>query len=177
MGQDGLVLDGAAQTPYLNDWLGKWHGRAAVVVRPRDTEQTAAVMRICHQTHTPVVTQGGNTGMSGGATPDCSGAQVILSTARMRTVRHVDPINNTITVDAGCVLQAVQDERCTGLHGVPTMFIAELDHPRFADFDGRVAHRRELDAVVAALGAAFRASCTVSLLTADGVHAAAPAKE
>jgi FAD/FMN-containing dehydrogenase len=108
VGQDGLVLDGEAQTPYLNDWLGKWHGRAAVVVRPRDTEQTAAVMRICHQTHTPVVTQGGNTGMSGGATPDCSGAQVILSTARMRTVRHVDPINNTITVDAGVLLAEVQ---------------------------------------------------------------------
>jgi FAD/FMN-containing dehydrogenase len=108
VGPDGMVLDSEAQVPYLNDWLGKWRGRAAVVVRPRDTEQTAAVMRICHQTHTPVVTQGGNTGMSGGATPDASGAQVILSTARMRTVRHVDPINNTITVDAGVLLAEVQ---------------------------------------------------------------------
>ena len=65
-------------------------------------------MRICHQTLTPVVTQGGNTGMSGGATPDTSGAQVVLSTARMRKMRNLDPINNTITVDAGVLLSDIQ---------------------------------------------------------------------
>ncbi len=108
VGAAGLVSDVDAQAPYLRDWLGKWQGRSDVVVRPRDTAQTAAVMRICHETHTPVVTQGGNTGMSGGATPDASGAQVVLSTTRMKTVRGVDPINNTITVDAGVLLADIQ---------------------------------------------------------------------
>ncbi|EGI78515.1 FAD-binding oxidoreductase [Hylemonella gracilis] len=107
VGDAGLVLDPEAQAPYLRDWLGKWQGRAPVVVRPRDTAQTAAVMAICHETHTPVVTQGGNTGMSGGATPDGSGAQLVLSTARMNTIREVDPLNNSLTVEAGVLLAQV----------------------------------------------------------------------
>ena len=78
-----------------------------MVVRPADTEQTAAVMRICHETRTPVVTQGGNTGMSGGATPDGSGAQIILATTRMNTIRKLDLVNNTVTVEAGVLLASV----------------------------------------------------------------------
>jgi FAD/FMN-containing dehydrogenase len=107
VGDAGLVTDAEAQTPYVNDWLGKWHGKTPVVVRPRDTEQTAAVMRICHETRTPVVTQGGNTGMSGGATPDASGAQIILSTTRMNAIRKLDLTNNTVTVEAGVLLASV----------------------------------------------------------------------
>ncbi|APW35809.1 hydroxyacid dehydrogenase [Rhodoferax koreense] len=107
VGDAGLVLDAEAQAPYLQDWLGKWHGRTPVVVRPSSTEQTAAVMAICHETHTPVVTQGGNTGMSGGATPDGSGAQVVLSMVRMNAIRHVDPMNNSLTVEAGVLLANV----------------------------------------------------------------------
>ncbi|EOA05586.1 FAD dependent oxidase [Herbaspirillum frisingense GSF30] len=109
VGDAGLVTDAEAQAPYLKDWLGKWQGRVAVVVRPADTAQTAEVVRLCHLTHTPIVTQGGNTGMSGGATPDDSGAQVILSTTRMNRVREVDPINNTMTVDAGVILAHAQE--------------------------------------------------------------------
>uniref|UniRef100_UPI0040394764 FAD-binding oxidoreductase n=1 Tax=Variovorax sp. BK018 TaxID=3450241 RepID=UPI0040394764 len=113
LGDEGLVQDAQAQSPYLSDWLGKWHGRASLVARPADTAQTAAVMRVCHETHTPVVTQGGNTGMSGGATPDASGAQVILSTGRMNRIRVVDPLNNTLVAEAGVLLaqvrQAAQD--------------------------------------------------------------------
>jgi len=107
VGDAGMVLDAEAQAPYLQDWLGKWQGRTPVVVRPLNTEQTAAVMAICHETHTPVVTQGGNTGMSGGATPDASGAQVVLSMVRMNTIRQVDPLNNSLTVDAGVLLANV----------------------------------------------------------------------
>jgi FAD/FMN-containing dehydrogenase len=110
VGPTGLVTDPAEQAPYLSDWLGKWQGHTALVVRPRDTAETAAVMRACHELHTPVVTQGGNTGMSGGATPDHSGAQVVLSTARMNRVRGIDPINNTLSVDAGVLLATVQAE-------------------------------------------------------------------
>ena len=107
VGDAGLVLTAEAQAPYLQDWLGKWHGRTPVVVRPLNTAQTAAVMTICHETLTPVVTQGGNTGMSGGATPDASGAQVVLSMVRMNTIRQVDPLNNSLTVEAGVLLANV----------------------------------------------------------------------
>lgn len=109
VGPAGLVTDAAAQAPYLTDWLGKWTGRATVVVRPSDTAETAAVVRLCSETRTPIVTQGGNTGMSGGATPDASGAQVVLSTTRMNRVRDIDPVNNTLTLDAGVILAHAQD--------------------------------------------------------------------
>jgi FAD/FMN-containing dehydrogenase len=108
VGQAGLVMDPQAQRAYTTDWLGKWHGQVRVVVRPANTQEAAAVMRVCHSLRTPVVTQGGNTGMSGGATPDSSGAQVIVSTNRMNMIRSVDPINNTMTVDAGVVLAHAQ---------------------------------------------------------------------
>jgi len=109
VGDAGLVTGSEEQAPYLKDWLGKWQGRVTAVVRPADTAQTAEVVRLCHLTHTPIVTQGGNTGMSGGATPDESGAQVILSTTRMNRIREVDPINNTMTVDAGVILAHAQE--------------------------------------------------------------------
>lgn len=109
VGPAGLVTDAAAQAPYTRDWLGKWQGRVPVVVRPATTAETAAVVRICHASHTPIVTQGGNTGMSGGATPDASGAQVIVSTTRMNHIRALDPVNNTLTLDAGVILAKAQE--------------------------------------------------------------------
>jgi FAD/FMN-containing dehydrogenase len=109
VGAAGVVTDAAQQEGYTRDWLGKWQGRVPVVVRPASTAETAAVVRICRAAHTPIVTQGGNTGMSGGATPDASGAQVIVSTTRMNKVRAVDPVNNTMTLDAGVILAQAQE--------------------------------------------------------------------
>ena len=108
MGEEGVVLNPADQETYVNDWLGKAHGRTVAVVRPRNTTEVSAVMRLCHQSHTPVVPQGGNTGMSGGATPDLSGAQVVLSLNRMKRIHDVDPVNNTLTADAGVILAEIQ---------------------------------------------------------------------
>ena len=108
VGEDGVLLNPADQDFYVNDWLGKAHGRTVAVVRPRNTAEVSAVMRLCHQSQTPVVPQGGNTGMSGGATPDMSGAQVVLSLNRMKRIREVDPSNNTLTVDAGVILADIQ---------------------------------------------------------------------
>jgi FAD/FMN-containing dehydrogenase len=109
VGPAGLLTDAEAQAPYLTDWLGKWKGATPVVVRPANTAEAAAVVKLCSETHTPIVTQGGNTGMSGGATPDASGAQVVLSTTRMNRVRAIDPLNNTLTVDAGVILAHAHD--------------------------------------------------------------------
>lgn len=108
VGDAGLILDAEAQAGYLTDWPRKWSGATPVVVRPASTDEVAAVMRICHETHTPVVPQGGNTGMTGAGIPDKHGGQVLLSLNRMNRILEIDPISNTMTVEAGVVLQHVQ---------------------------------------------------------------------
>jgi FAD/FMN-containing dehydrogenase len=104
------VLTAAADTaPYLTDWRKRYTGQAQAVVRPGSTDEVAAIVRACVEAGTPIVPQGGNTGLVGGATPDPSGRAVLLSLARMNRVREVDTANDTITVEAGCILQAVQE--------------------------------------------------------------------
>ncbi|AUL51791.1 hydroxyacid dehydrogenase [Bordetella holmesii] len=103
------VLVGDDAEPYVLDWRRRYRGRALAVARPGSTEEVAAALRLCRQHGAPVVPQGGNTGLCGGATPDDSGTAVILSTARLNRIRAIDTANDTITVEAGCVLRAVQD--------------------------------------------------------------------
>jgi FAD/FMN-containing dehydrogenase len=98
----------ADMAPFLVDWRRRWHGRARAVAQPDSTEDVAALMRWCHAQRIPVVPQGGNTGLSGGAVPDASGQAVVLSLARLRRVRVVDPVNDTLTVEAGCTLEEVR---------------------------------------------------------------------
>ena len=108
VGDDHVLTAPADVAPYVVDWTGVHRGRALAVVRPGSTAEVAAVVAACHRTRTPVVPQGGNTGLVGGSVPDGSGAAVVLSLGRMRTVRDVDPVAGTITVDAGVVLAEVQ---------------------------------------------------------------------
>jgi FAD/FMN-containing dehydrogenase len=106
----GYVLTSEADmAPYLPDWRGRFTGRAMAVLRPADTAQVAELVRACAQWKVPLVPQGGKTGLVLGGVPDDSGSAVVLSMARMNSVRAVDPLNRTITVDAGCVLQQIQD--------------------------------------------------------------------
>ena len=91
------------------DWRKREHGRALAVVRPACTAEVAAVVKACVAAGTSIVPQGGNTGMVVGSTPDTSGTQVVLSLTRMNRVRALDGGNLTITVDAGCVLQNLQE--------------------------------------------------------------------
>lgn len=100
-----LTTDLAA---YVTDWRGKFTGQPMAVLRPADTAQVAGAVKLCAAHGVPIVPQGGNTGMCGGATPDGSGAQVVLSLGRLNRVRAIDPLNNTLTVEAGCVLQTLQ---------------------------------------------------------------------
>ncbi|MGJ4918835.1 FAD-binding oxidoreductase [Bradyrhizobium sp. HKCCYLRH2060] len=97
------------QAPYLHDWLGKYHGATLAVVRPGSTDEVAAVMEACAAARVAVVPQGGHTSLSGGATPDASGRAIVLSLSRMNRIRAVDPVGQTIVVDAGIVLARVQD--------------------------------------------------------------------
>jgi FAD/FMN-containing dehydrogenase len=94
---------------YLTDWRNAYAGTAAAVVRPASTDEVARVMRLCHRAGVAVVPQGGNTGMCGGAVPDTSGRQLVVSLTRMRRIRGLDVANQTITVEAGAILQAVQE--------------------------------------------------------------------
>ncbi|ACR01715.1 FAD-binding oxidoreductase [Thauera aminoaromatica] len=104
------VLDGETDmAPFLSDWRGRYHGRARAVVRPRDTAEVAAVVAACAQAGVAMVPQGGNTGLCGGATPLADGAAVVISLARLDRVRALDPDNDTLTVEAGCTLAAVQE--------------------------------------------------------------------
>jgi len=90
------------------DWRGRAHGRALAVVRPGNTDEVAAVVKACAAAGASLVPQGGNTGLVVGSVPDSSGTQVLLSLTRMNAVRALDTANLTLTVEAGCVLQAVQ---------------------------------------------------------------------
>ncbi len=105
---DANVLTGADAAPYLTDWRERYSGKALAVVRPASTAEVAAVVRACTEAGTPIVPQGGNTGLCGGATPDDSGRAVVVSLQRLNQVRNMDLANDTMEVEAGCVLQTVQ---------------------------------------------------------------------
>ena len=104
-----MLTDDDDMVPFLSDWRGRYHGRALAVTQPDDAEQVRKVVQWCIDNDFRIVPQGGNTGLAGGATPDASERNVIISLARMRSVRAIDPINNTITVDAGCTLLEVKE--------------------------------------------------------------------
>jgi FAD/FMN-containing dehydrogenase len=105
----GNVLTEGDLSAWEVDWRKRFRGRALAVVRPASTPEVAAVVKACHAHGAAVVPQGGNTGLVGGSVPDDSGSQVVLSLARMQRVREIDAANMTMTVEAGCILQAVQD--------------------------------------------------------------------
>jgi FAD/FMN-containing dehydrogenase len=105
-----IVTDADELAPRLIDWRRKYTGAAQALVRPGTTEEVAAVVAACADTGTPIVPQGGHTGLVGGSTPDLDGRAVILSTERLTRIRDVDPLNNTMTVEAGCILQTLQEE-------------------------------------------------------------------
>ena len=104
----GQVLTEGDLSAWQNDWRKRWFGKALAVVRPGTTAEVAAVVQACARHGVSLVPQGGNTGLVGGGVPDASGSQVLLSLARLNRVRTIDRANLTMTVEAGCVLQSVQ---------------------------------------------------------------------
>ena len=103
------VLEGGSDPAYEQDWRRRWHGRARAIVRPGSTAEVAQVLACCAAHGVPVVPQGGNTGLVGGGVPDGSGTQVLLSLRRLNRIRSLDQANLTLTAEAGCVLQQVQE--------------------------------------------------------------------
>jgi len=108
VGADQVLTDAADKAPFLTDWRGRYVGRALAVVKPDGAPEVAGVVRACAGARIPIVPQGGNTGLAGGATPDSSGQCVVVSLARMNRIVTVDTSGNTICAQAGTVLQNLQ---------------------------------------------------------------------
>jgi FAD/FMN-containing dehydrogenase len=108
VGARGIITDAADMAPYLADWRDLYKGNAVAVVRPANTAEVAEVVRLCTDTGTPMVPQGGNTGMCGAATPDTAGGSVVIALTRMNKIIDVNSLNNTMTVEAGCILANIQ---------------------------------------------------------------------
>jgi FAD/FMN-containing dehydrogenase len=109
VGEKNVIADAADMAAYLAEPRDLFHGRAAFVVRPGATDEVAAVLRLCHETGTQLVPQGGNTGLVGGQTPGGGGAEIILSLTRMDRLREIDVSSNTMIVEAGMTLLRAQD--------------------------------------------------------------------
>ncbi|MDA9431979.1 FAD-binding oxidoreductase [Bradyrhizobium sp. CCBAU 51627] len=108
------------------DWRGRFHAPALCAVLPSTTEQVASIVRLCVAHDTPVLPQGGNTSLCGGATPSGQGKPpVIVALTRMRRIRSLDPVNNTMVVDAGCVLATIQESAATAGRLYPVSLGAE----------------------------------------------------
>jgi len=108
VGPRGFIDDPADMAPHLVEWRDLYRGAAALVLKPGSVAEVQAILRLCHETGTKVVPQGGNTGLVGGGIPFDRGDEVVLSLSRLNRVRAVDPMNDTITVEAGCILARVQ---------------------------------------------------------------------
>ncbi len=106
VGAKGLI-EGADRAPLLTEWRSRWPGEAALIVAPASTGEVAKVAAICADHEIAITPQGGNTGLVGGQIP--SGPEVLLTLRRMRTIRAVSPLDNTMTVDAGVTLAEAQD--------------------------------------------------------------------
>jgi FAD/FMN-containing dehydrogenase len=104
-----LLTDPADTAPFLSDWRKTWTGTALAVAIPDSVEDAAKIVRWCAAHDVAVVPQGGNTGQSGGSVPRADGQNIVLSLTRLNRIRAIDPGNNTMTVDAGCILQMVQE--------------------------------------------------------------------
>ena len=109
VGPKGWTTDPAVLEASTTEWRGVVHGATPIVVSPASTEEVSAVIRACAAADVAVVPQGGNTGMCAGAVPDESGKQIVLSLARMNRIRDIDADNFSMEVEAGCILQNVQE--------------------------------------------------------------------
>ncbi len=108
VGDRYVIREEADMAPYLTEWRDRYHGRAALILRPDSVQQVSAILALATETGAAIVPQGGNTGLVGGQIPFESGHEIVLSLTRMNRVRDVDPAGNTLTVEAGVTLAQAQ---------------------------------------------------------------------
>ncbi|WP_138467114.1 FAD-binding oxidoreductase [Poseidonocella sp. HB161398] len=142
---DVTVLTGEEEmAPHFTDWRRRYSGRARAVAFPGTVEAVAAVVRLCHETGTPVWPQGGNTGICGGSVPGGDGAGIVLCLGRLNRIRDVSPGDDSITVDAGVTLQAVQE----AAEGIGRLFPLSLGAEGSCQIGGNIATNAGGTAVV-----------------------------
>ncbi|MEQ1640426.1 MAG: FAD-binding oxidoreductase [Novosphingobium sp.] len=109
LGPRGLTCDAELMEPWLTDWRGRYTGAARALASPANTDELAALVKLCTRYRVPIVPQGGNSGMSGGATPDVGGSALLVSLRRMNAIRELDASARTVQCEAGVVLQALHE--------------------------------------------------------------------
>ena len=107
LGPRGLTRDADLMAPWLDDWRGRYHGAACALASPAGTDEVAGLVKLCAKHGVAIVPQGGNSGMSGGATPDQSGNALLLSLRRMSAIRVVDAASRQAICEAGVVLETL----------------------------------------------------------------------
>ena len=107
VGDKYAITDPAAQIPYVVEMRDLFHGRTPLVLRPGSVEEVVDILKLADATKTPIIPQGGNTGLSGGQTPLHN--EIVLSLTRLDRIRDIDPTSNTITCEAGVTLQRARD--------------------------------------------------------------------
>jgi FAD/FMN-containing dehydrogenase len=120
-----VLTDATDTAAYLTDQRKRYTGRALAVLKPGSSEEVAAIVKLCHQQRIPIVPQGGNTGLVLGSVPDSSGRAVLLSLTRLNRFRTIDPVNNTMTVEAGCILYDIQQAAAAVQRLFPLSLAAE----------------------------------------------------
>ena len=125
VGPDGWTSDPAALEPHLHEWRGTWQGRTPLMLSPASTDEVAALVRACAAERIAIVPQGGNTGLCGGAIPDRSNTQVLLSLRRLNRIRRVAADNYSLVAEAGCVLADIQQAAAAAGRLFPLSLAAE----------------------------------------------------
>ncbi|MBI5625784.1 MAG: FAD-binding oxidoreductase [Nitrosomonadales bacterium] len=122
------VLTGEAAAPYCADKRGRYFGNALAVVFSSDTQQVAEIVKLCSANRIAIVPQGGNTSLCGASVPLSEGRQIVLNLSRMNRIRAIDPVNYTMTVEAGCILAGVREAAEQNNRLFPLELTATLDH-------------------------------------------------
>jgi FAD/FMN-containing dehydrogenase len=125
VGAQHVLTDTAETKPYFTDWRRQYSAAAECVVRPATTPQVSQVVALCAREDVAIVPQGGNTGLVGGSVPTGTRREVVLSLGRLNRIRALDALNDTMTVEAGCVLAAVQSAAAEAGRLFPLSLAAE----------------------------------------------------
>jgi FAD/FMN-containing dehydrogenase len=125
VGPKGWLDQPADLAPHLADWRRRFQGRTPLLLKPATTAEVAEIVRLCAAAQAAIVPQGGHTGLAGGGTPHETGDEILLSASRLNRIRTIDAANDTITVEAGCILKQVQDAAAAADRLFPLSLAAE----------------------------------------------------
>jgi len=125
VGQNNYIDNPLKMDSYLSDWRNQFQGISPLILKPVDCKMVSEILALCNKYHVGVVPQGGNTGLVGGSIPSKSGTEIIISLEKMNKIIDIDPINYTMTLEAGCILSEVQQAAINSNRMFPLSLAAE----------------------------------------------------